>query len=140
MHYKITIFGACAPHPGIIYWISSISQWNKDDMSSKSGPYSCRVAFCLEIPSTLFWPLLRCPSVSCLVSLNFFIFWYTLLSICESLLPTIVSTAMQLLNTCYVNVNLIISRGRIYGQSWWASTTLTCPSGSISTVLSEWYY
>jgi len=22
MHYKITIFGACAPYPGLIYWIA----------------------------------------------------------------------------------------------------------------------
>ena len=29
MHYKITIFGACAPYPRLIYWIpSSISQGN----------------------------------------------------------------------------------------------------------------
>ena len=39
MHYEITIFGACAPYPRLIYWIaSSISQGKKDDMSSKSGP------------------------------------------------------------------------------------------------------
>ena len=39
MHYKITIFGTCAPYPRLIYWIAScISQGNKDDMSSKSGP------------------------------------------------------------------------------------------------------
>ena len=39
MHYKITIFGACAPYPRLIYWIAlSISQGEKDDMSSKSGP------------------------------------------------------------------------------------------------------
>ena len=38
MHYKITIFGACAPYPRLIYRIvSSISQGKKDDMSSKSG-------------------------------------------------------------------------------------------------------
>ena len=36
MHYKITIFGACAPYPRLIYWTaSSISQGKKDDMSSK---------------------------------------------------------------------------------------------------------
>ena len=30
MHYKITILGACAPYPRLIYWIaSSISQWKK---------------------------------------------------------------------------------------------------------------
>ena len=40
MHYKITIFGACAPYPRLIYWIvSSISQGKKDDMSSKSWYY-----------------------------------------------------------------------------------------------------
>ena len=34
MHYKITIFGACAPYPRLIYRIaSSISQGKKDDMS-----------------------------------------------------------------------------------------------------------
>ena len=40
MHYKITIFGACAPYPRLIYWISSsVSQGKKDDMSSKSGAW-----------------------------------------------------------------------------------------------------
>ena len=35
MHYKITIFGACAPYPSSIYCIASpISQGKKDDMSS----------------------------------------------------------------------------------------------------------
>ena len=39
--YKITIFGACAPYPRLIYWIaSSISQGKKDDMSSISGLWS----------------------------------------------------------------------------------------------------
>ena len=39
--YKITIFGACAPYPRLIYWIaSSILQGKEDDMSSKSGPFS----------------------------------------------------------------------------------------------------
>ena len=39
MHYKITIFGASAPYPRLINWISSsISQGKKDDMSSKFGP------------------------------------------------------------------------------------------------------
>jgi hypothetical protein len=39
IHHKITIFGACAPYPRLIYCIaSSISQGKKDDMSSKSGP------------------------------------------------------------------------------------------------------
>ena len=38
MHYKITIFGAWAPYPRLIYWIaSSISQGKKDDMSSNPG-------------------------------------------------------------------------------------------------------
>ena len=33
MHYKITIFGACAPYPRLIYWIaSSILQGKKDDV------------------------------------------------------------------------------------------------------------
>ena len=33
IHYKITIFGAFAPYPRIIYWIaSSISQGKKDDI------------------------------------------------------------------------------------------------------------
>ena len=41
MHYKLTIFGAWAPYPRLIYCIaSSISQGKKDDMSSKSGPCS----------------------------------------------------------------------------------------------------
>ena len=36
MHYKITIFGACAPYPRLIYWIvSSISQGKKDDIVIK---------------------------------------------------------------------------------------------------------
>ena len=40
MHYKITIFVACAPNPRLWYWIaSSISQGKKDDMSSKSEPW-----------------------------------------------------------------------------------------------------
>ena len=40
MHYKVTIFGTCAPYPRLIYWIaSSILQVKKDDMSSKSGPW-----------------------------------------------------------------------------------------------------
>ena len=45
MQYKITIFGACAPYPRLLYWIaSSISQGKKDDMSSKSGLWlSCRL-------------------------------------------------------------------------------------------------
>ena len=39
MHYKITIFVACAPYPRLIYWIaSSISQGKKYDMSSNPGP------------------------------------------------------------------------------------------------------
>ena len=41
MHYKITIFGACAPYQRLIYWFaSSISEGKKDDMSSKSGPWN----------------------------------------------------------------------------------------------------
>ena len=41
MHYEITIFGAYAPSPRLIYWIvSSIPQGKKDDISSKSGPCS----------------------------------------------------------------------------------------------------
>ena len=41
MHYKITIFGASAPYPRLIYWIaSSISQGKKDNMSTKFGPCS----------------------------------------------------------------------------------------------------
>ena len=38
MHYKITIFGPCAPYPRLIYLTAlSISQGKKDDMSLKSG-------------------------------------------------------------------------------------------------------
>ena len=39
MDYKLTIVWAVAPYPRIIYWIeSSISQGNKDDLSSESMP------------------------------------------------------------------------------------------------------
>ena len=38
---KMTIFGACAPYPRLIYWIApSISQGKKDDISSNSGAWS----------------------------------------------------------------------------------------------------
>ena len=44
MHYKITIFGAYAPYPRLIYWIaSSILQGKKDDMSSKSGSWLLQI-------------------------------------------------------------------------------------------------
>ena len=39
MHYKIAIFGACAPYPRLIYWIaSSISQGKKNDMTCHQNP------------------------------------------------------------------------------------------------------
>ena len=39
MHYKIIIFGACAPYPTLLNWIAtSISQGKGDDMFSNSGP------------------------------------------------------------------------------------------------------
>ena len=48
------------------------------------------------------------------------------------------SVAMKLLSTCYVNVNPKQCHGVAFWTKFWrASTTLTCPSGPISTVCSR---
>ena len=55
IHYKITTFGACAPHPRLIYWIaSSKSEGKKDDMSSKSGSWwwHCLGTVCYLVANT----------------------------------------------------------------------------------------
>ena len=68
MQYKTTIFGACAPYPRLIYWIVSSSlQGKKDDMSSKSGPYSSE--YSLNITSTNYTLCDKC-SVFCLVTIS----------------------------------------------------------------------
>ena len=64
MHYKITIFGACALHPRLIYWIAfSTSQGKKMTCDEKPGPGNDNMLYWRSSVSAEHWLLVTTPLI-----------------------------------------------------------------------------